>query len=228
MSEALPTLSNLSTPSTARILWSAGDFALGAGAVIIQPSTSRVCILEDMPHKAGRYFLPRGRKDVGETLEQAVLREVFEESGFRATFLPALYPQLQPRTHGQRTLLKSTADCMTTEPFYIMQTALEHGPRASSDPDGWEYIVFWYLCQIPEDAQREANTGMANELGFVSRLLSFDEALEKMRDGGDPFQYKVLQRGIQIWVESQRMLAAAPDTHSTLYAPGSIYTVKPL
>ncbi|EJD51086.1 hypothetical protein AURDEDRAFT_57543, partial [Auricularia subglabra TFB-10046 SS5] len=51
------------------------DFLLGAGAVIIQPSTHRVCILEE----AGRFFLPRGRKDVGESLEQAALREAYEE-----------------------------------------------------------------------------------------------------------------------------------------------------
>lgn len=52
---------------------------LGAGSIIIQPATQRVCILEDIAGYAGQYFLPRGRKDVGESLEETALREAHEE-----------------------------------------------------------------------------------------------------------------------------------------------------
>ena len=70
-------LSNLSTPAVPDSMWFASDFMLGVGMVIIQPSTGKVVVLYE---KARKYwFLPKGRKDVGETLEQAALREAYEE-----------------------------------------------------------------------------------------------------------------------------------------------------
>jgi 8-oxo-dGTP pyrophosphatase MutT (NUDIX family) len=50
---------------------------LGAGMVIIQPETSKIVVVHD--EVRDRWFLPKGRKDVGESLEQAALREAYEE-----------------------------------------------------------------------------------------------------------------------------------------------------
>jgi hypothetical protein len=43
---------------------------------MIQESTGKVVVVRD--EATGRWFLPRGRKDVGETLEQAAFREGYE------------------------------------------------------------------------------------------------------------------------------------------------------
>jgi 8-oxo-dGTP pyrophosphatase MutT (NUDIX family) len=51
------------------------NFMLGAGAVIIQPSSGKVVIVQD----GTSWFLPKGRKDLGESIEQAALREAYEE-----------------------------------------------------------------------------------------------------------------------------------------------------
>jgi len=51
------------------------NFMLGAGAVIIQPSSGKVIIVQD----GDSWFLPKGRKDLGESIEQAALREAYEE-----------------------------------------------------------------------------------------------------------------------------------------------------
>ena len=51
------------------------NFMLGAGAVIIQPSSGKVVIVQD----DDRRFLPKGRKDLGESIEHAALREAYEE-----------------------------------------------------------------------------------------------------------------------------------------------------
>jgi 8-oxo-dGTP pyrophosphatase MutT (NUDIX family) len=53
---------------------------LGAGMVIIQPSTHKIVVIYETEKQY--WFLPRGRKDVGESLEQAALREAYEEVGF--------------------------------------------------------------------------------------------------------------------------------------------------
>ena len=70
-------LSPYSTPLVPNSSWAASDFLLGAGMVIIQPSSRKIVIVYDPPSKA--YFLPKGRKDIGESLEQTALREAYEE-----------------------------------------------------------------------------------------------------------------------------------------------------
>jgi len=77
----------LSERSTAAIpdgIFHAADFLLGAGVVIIQPSTSKIVLVTD---KRKRWFLPKGRKDKGESLEQTALREAYEEVNNRSFYL---------------------------------------------------------------------------------------------------------------------------------------------
>ena len=69
-------LSERSTAAIPESIFHATDFILGAGVVIIQPSTSKIVLVTD---KRERWFLPKGRKDKGESLEQTALREAYEE-----------------------------------------------------------------------------------------------------------------------------------------------------
>ena len=50
---------------------------LGAGMVIIQPSSAKLVLLYE--NRLKYWFLPKGRKDLGESLEQTALREAYEE-----------------------------------------------------------------------------------------------------------------------------------------------------
>lgn len=86
-------------------LWFSQDFMLGAGMVIIQPTTGKVVLLREPvgpdpknPTKTLYYwFLPKGRKDRGESLEQAALREAYEEvstTHIGNTRLPIVYPSI--------------------------------------------------------------------------------------------------------------------------------------
>ncbi len=45
--------------------------------VIIQPSSHKIVVCYDSLRKT--YFLPKGRKDIGESLEEAAVREAYEE-----------------------------------------------------------------------------------------------------------------------------------------------------
>lgn len=72
-----PGFSNNSTPAVPPSLWFASDFLLGAGMVIIQPETEKIVVIYDTKLKV--WFLPKGRKDVGESLEQTAIREAYEE-----------------------------------------------------------------------------------------------------------------------------------------------------
>lgn len=75
---------------------------------------------------------------------------------------------------------------------------------------GGEYLVFWFLCQMSANATLEQGTRMPDEQGFVTHLLPFDEALAKMQRHGDYFEYIVLRRGIDLWLETQAMLDDRP------------------
>lgn len=70
-------LSEYSSPPIDNSLFFANDFMLGVGMVVLQPSTGKVVLVYETTRKY--WFLPRGRKDVGESLEEAALREAHEE-----------------------------------------------------------------------------------------------------------------------------------------------------
>lgn len=73
-------LSYFSTKAVPPTRWASCDFVVAAGLCILQPSTGRVVLLTigDEKEKNGRWFLPRGRKDIGESLEATALREGYE------------------------------------------------------------------------------------------------------------------------------------------------------
>jgi 8-oxo-dGTP pyrophosphatase MutT (NUDIX family) len=64
------------------------DFQLGASMVVVQPSSGKVLLVNNTERRT--WFLPRGRKDIGETLEQCALREAYEEVRY-FTFLLLLF-----------------------------------------------------------------------------------------------------------------------------------------
>jgi 8-oxo-dGTP pyrophosphatase MutT (NUDIX family) len=66
---------------------------LGASMVVIQPSSGKVVVVHNTARH--KWFLPRGRKDIGESLEQCALREAYEEVR-RHPALPASPPFPSP------------------------------------------------------------------------------------------------------------------------------------
>lgn len=78
--------SNEFKPSYCLSHWPSTNFILAAGTATFQPSTAKVVLIEDVsrrilgaPRERWVWFLPRGRKDQGETLEQCAVRETLEE-----------------------------------------------------------------------------------------------------------------------------------------------------
>ncbi|KAI0297855.1 hypothetical protein B0F90DRAFT_1608898, partial [Multifurca ochricompacta] len=156
----------------------AHDFMLGASMVIVQPSSGKVVVVNDTARNS--WFLPRGRKDIGESLEQCALREAYEESGYRVEFLPLHLPARAPappdRPDARREL-------MVSEPIFIATQGFGPYYRGTDVVDrGGQYITFCYVGQIPEDAVREESTGMSDEQHYVGTLLELDEALMRLPD----------------------------------------------
>ncbi|KAJ4480886.1 hypothetical protein J3R30DRAFT_3287959 [Lentinula aciculospora] len=170
------TFSKWSSPSIPDGGWACEDFMVGVGMVVIQPSTNKMVVLYDHADKRpGCYFLPRGRKDLGETLQEAVLREAYEESGFEVDFLPLYKFNRQPTPPADRTGEWKPDN----EPIYM--TTRKWGPivrQGKLVDKGGEYFISWFIGQIPENATYHRGVGMPNEQAFQTFLVPFDEALD--------------------------------------------------
>ena len=162
-------LSEYSSAPIASGLLFANDFMLGAGMVIIQPSSGKVVLVCDTAH--GHWFLPRGRKDVGESLEQAALREAYEEvrsmqpcsatilaltseqTGYRPSFLPVFMPTNAPGPSSMLWIHQRAYGLPCTEPIYITSTYWgKRRPAQIIETEGGMYLTFWYIGQIAESA----------------------------------------------------------------------------
>ncbi|KAJ7271095.1 NUDIX hydrolase domain-like protein [Mycena rebaudengoi] len=145
--------------------------------VVIQPSTLKVVVLYESKEK--HWFLPKGRKDIGESLEQAALREAHEESGYRVEFLPLYIPTCAPIAPNT-TESHYAKNC---EPIYISTTSYPARKRSNWTSPGGTYIVSWYVGQIPQHAVRQEGTGMPDEANYETYLLDVKDAVRKLESG---------------------------------------------
>ncbi|KAH7872482.1 uncharacterized protein C8R40DRAFT_1052435 [Lentinula edodes] len=192
--------------------WACEDFMVGVGMVVIQPTTNKMVLLYDHSGlKGGCYFLPKGRKDLGETLQQAALREAYEESGFEVDLLPLYKHSRQPIPPADR------ADGWKpdTEPIYM--TVRKWGPKVRQGKlvnSGGEYFVSWFVGQIAENAVQHKGVGMPDEQAFESYLFSFDEALNMINPEERPvviYAQHLYQQHFRIAAEFEKR--RAKDQH---------------
>lgn len=114
-----------------RSLYFSSDFAISCGTVTIDPSARKVLLVFSRP--TSEYFLPKGRKNIHETLEAAAVRETFEETGVRSALLPHRFPNLTPT--GPAPAGGELPEGHTTEPIAVQQR-LSQG--------AWKFI-FWFV-----------------------------------------------------------------------------------
>jgi len=143
---------------------------LGAGMVLIQDKTQKIVIIYEKQKKY--WFFPRGRKDIGESLEQTALREAYEESGYRAEFLPLFAPHHAPAAPHDLNAYNRP----DTEPIFISLTSWQPRRRRGFPDNGGEYLTSWYVGRIAENAISQPGTGMPDEQDYESYLVSFEDA----------------------------------------------------
>ncbi|KAJ7153450.1 hypothetical protein C8R43DRAFT_1001986 [Mycena crocata] len=208
-------MSMWSSPAVPNSSWSSENFLLGAGMVVFQPATLKVVVIWERQKKY--WFLPKGRKDVGESLEETALREAYEESGYRVEPFPLYTNTCAP---GPPTNL-AAPDQRNCEPIYINTTSYSERRRRNYTTPPGEYLTFWYVGQIPEDAVREEGTGMPDEVNYETHLLDVRDALPKLgRDEALVVEYasELYHRTLQIELfnEEQRNNVS----HSNSSRPG--------
>ncbi|RDX47671.1 hypothetical protein OH76DRAFT_1325876, partial [Lentinus brumalis] len=190
--------SKMSSPAIPDSLFFTEDFMLGSGMVIIQPSTGKIVLLhEEEKDTQGRshhrWFLPKGRKDIGETLEQTALREAYEESGYHAEFLPVIMPHNAPAA---LTSLDHHRLRPVTEPIFV--SMLEYGNHdGGRNRHGGEYFTFWYIGQVAEDAVPDHDTRMPDEENYETFFLDPDQALRCLNPQSS--YYHIVKTAYELW-----------------------------
>jgi 8-oxo-dGTP pyrophosphatase MutT (NUDIX family) len=118
----------------------------------------------------GEYLLPKGRKDLGESLEHAATRETFEETGIPVQLLPVNLRTLATLPSSMQGEERPRA---VIEPFAVSQ-------RVSK---GVLKIIFWYIAGGDSASIPDEGTQVEDEdfepiwVGFdeVGAILSFDD-----------------------------------------------------
>ncbi|KAI0354272.1 hypothetical protein OH77DRAFT_1426340 [Trametes cingulata] len=193
--------SEFSDPAVPDSVWFTSDFMLGSGMVVLQPSTGKVVVLrEKFKDSRGRdrlyYFLPKGRKDVGESLEQAALREAYEESGYRVSFFPLIMPTHAPSPPNSPDRSRYLP---CSEPIYVN---LQRWQKKRGD-NGGEYLTFWYVGQIPEDAVVETGTRMPDEVGYETFLVTHEQAMHLL---AGTFMAQIVDTAYDLWRRTHALL----------------------
>lgn len=133
------------------------QFAISCGTVSVD--VRKQLLLAIIYRRTGEYLLPKGRKDVGERLEQTATRETFEETGYPVTLLQLDVPSLatQPKSE--------LASEHGNEPIAVTQ-------RTTADQV--LKIIFWYAAEVDSTTTKVENTQDENE-DFETVWISFDE-----------------------------------------------------
>ena len=143
--------------SSEKLLDLSTGFVLSSGTVCFDVKEKLVLLLNYRPKN--EILLPKGRKNRGESLEDAAVRETYEESGFHCQLLP----------HDLHTHAQISADqglSTHTEPIAVQQR-ITNGVRK---------IIFWYLALADSSEPWTPDTQDEGE-DFETRWVPFDKAL---------------------------------------------------
>jgi 8-oxo-dGTP pyrophosphatase MutT (NUDIX family) len=152
----------------------------------------QICILR---HSTTNYFvLPKGRKDVKESLEHAAVRETFEESGFPCELLPCPMSTRAPNPD-LYVGLRPHIEVASEEPFTL---------TIATQKDGSLKLIFWYLIRVlSNSAPKMERTQMPNE-DYDSMFVDAREGINMLTK---PDHQKVARSAVEL-VESAM---ASPD-----------------
>ena len=165
------TSSAMAAPRYPTTQYLAGNFVISAGCVLFRkdPATHalEICVLHHT--KRNEWLLPKGRKDRGETIEQAALRETFEETGFKCELWPQKMPTRAPEPGVNNLFTTQVVDGLA-EPIGVTIRDL-----GKSDIK----VIFWYVAKVKDGVEKVYGTQMESE-SYESIFVDAKVAAEKL------------------------------------------------
>ncbi|TFK76267.1 hypothetical protein BDN72DRAFT_830815 [Pluteus cervinus] len=188
----------------------------GDGHTTPSPSSDNleICILHH--RKNDLWVLPKGRKDQGETLISAALRETYEETGYACELLPCKMSTRAPAvgvdTHPNQVLIAEES----VEPFSISIRPLVNRTAEmarskkligdSTDPAPNIKIIFWYLARLKDGARTQRVLGTQTDSeDYEAAFLDADVAVQKLSFEQDR---QVASQAVDLVRSSEQALAA--------------------
>lgn len=153
------------------------EFHCSAGCVLFRFDTPspQICILRN--RRNNEYVLPKGHKDLDETLKEAAIRETYEETGYPCELLPVnLLTRVPPPGVSSGDSPREAADA--TEAIAITVRNLEPG-----NPEKNVKLVWWYIAQIT--SSRKVNGTQMDTEDLESQFLDADVAIRTLSRSGD-------------------------------------------
>ena len=155
------------------------SFVFSCGTITLDPVQLKVLLIRWIPKE--EILLPKGRKNIGETLESAALRETYEETGFPVTLYALSFPTLATSAADEHKLQLSD----TTEAFAISQR--RDGNKVK--------IIIWYIAKGDSTAKPEAETQQEGE-DFEPIWADLDTAVESLTFEDDKL---IAQKAIDVF-----------------------------
>ncbi|KAF7440599.1 hypothetical protein PC9H_000945 [Pleurotus ostreatus] len=154
--------------------YTSNAFVVSAGCLLVRLVDGvdlQLCILYNTTR--GKWVLPKGRKDCGESIEAAALRETFEETGYSCEFLPCTMETRAPLPgvdlHPSKVLTVEHA----IEPFAVTQQT----------KNGAMKFIWWFIAR-PTSSKKVLGTQTTSE-AYDSHFVSIDDAVGRLSDQQD-------------------------------------------
>ncbi|OBT49440.1 hypothetical protein VE00_00385 [Pseudogymnoascus sp. WSF 3629] len=143
-------------------------FVISCGAITLDPVEKKILLIRQK--KSGEIFLPKGRKNIGESLEDTAVRETYEETGFRVTLLPLRIPTLAtPGTTVEQ------ANELNTEPIAFSQRLTDNNTLK---------LIFWFSAKGDSTAAPDVGTQEEGE-DFDPIWVDLDSTIETLTFADD-------------------------------------------
>ncbi|OAA49133.1 AvaB protein [Beauveria brongniartii RCEF 3172] len=165
--------------SACRSLHFSDGFVISCGTVTVDIAESRVLLIRS--RGTGEYYLPKGRKDVHESLEDAALRETWEETGVRAQLLPVCITTRATPSAAAGAAGADPASCVT-EPMAVAQRVT----------DGVLKIIFWFVAAADSAAAPEEGMQQEGE-DFEALWVGWDKVRSTLTFEDD---WRIAEAGI--------------------------------
>ncbi|KAI4138046.1 MAG: hypothetical protein L6R39_006991 [Caloplaca ligustica] len=138
-------------------------FVESAGAVLFRLSTREVCVLHLL--KRDEYVLAKGRRNCGESRQDAAIREIMEETGFPSRLLHLDMSTRQTEQLGDEARFY-TGIC---EPFTLQLRRLRQDHVK---------LIWWYIAAVNED--QLFNEDLQDREKYAVEFHSYTDVLEKL------------------------------------------------
>lgn len=196
-----------------------GRFNLRVGAVIVR--NGRLLGVHDQEDGGGFHYLPGGRVRLHETLEEALLREIWEELGVKAQVVrplwlwEGLFPQDQPPHHGLELFFLTELDWEALPSLT--------GPFSLLDSDGRRHFYSWLaLGDSPDyiypDFVQQSFPHLPETLTFASTRKGEAALGPDCKFWSDQGLFNFRVAGV--FVHQGKLLAMKEDNIAHYYLPG--------